>query len=175
MPVQIKEATVAGAARDGSDIYLHLQAKRAGKIKGEAISTGHEGDIVVRSWQWALNSAPGVGSIMASGRRTYTGLTLVKPIDTATTGLMSALATNDEIKEAKLTMRKSGEGQLDYFIVTLNAARISQVEHAIDATGAAQETITLLFHKVEVEYRPQTAAGARGGAFVFNDDITPGP
>ena len=34
-----------------------------------------------------------------------------------------ALATNDEIKEAKLTMRKPGSEQVDYFLITLNNAR----------------------------------------------------
>lgn len=161
----------AGAGGSASDIFLHLQAKRAGKIKGESVAPGHEGDIVVRSWNWGVSSSAAIGSVQATGRRSYTGLTVVKQIDSATTGSMAALATNDEIKEARLTMRKAGEGQIDYFKITLKGARISQVEHAVDATGDAVEVLTILFTKVEVEYRTQQATGGRGGASTFSDEI----
>ena len=40
-----------------SDIYLHLQTKRAGKAKGEAVVTGHEGNICVTSWSWGVASS----------------------------------------------------------------------------------------------------------------------
>jgi type VI secretion system secreted protein Hcp len=172
MPISIKELNVKG---DGgaSDIFLHLQAKRAGKLKGEAIAPGHEDDIQIHSWRWAVSGSSAVGSVKATGRRSYSGLTLVKGLDTASTPLLSALATNDEIKEAKLTMRKAGEGQIDYFLITLNGARVSQIEHSVDAGGGAVEVVTILFTKVEVEYRPQKSTGSRGGAFVFQDEILP--
>jgi type VI secretion system secreted protein Hcp len=173
MAVLIKEMTAKAGATNGSDIFLHVQAKRAGKIKGEATASGHTDDIVVRSWRWGLNGTAAVGSVQATGRRSYTGLSIIKQVDAATTGLMSALATNDEIKEAKLTMRKSGDGQVDYFIITLNGGRISQVEHSVDMAGDALESITILFTKVEVEYRPQQMSGLRGGSNVFNDEILP--
>lgn len=171
MPVTINELHTSVGAGSTSDIFLHLQAKRAGKIKGESVAPGHEDDIVLRSWRWGVNGSSAIGSVQATGRRSYTGLTVVKSLDTATTAMMSALATNDEIKEAKLTMRKAGEGQIDYFLITLKGARISQIEQSVDATGAALEMATILFTKVEVEYRPQKSSGSKGGAFVFQDEI----
>jgi len=160
-------ASLAG----GSDIFLNVRAKRAGKVKGEATSPGHEDDIVIQSWHWGVAASSAIGSTQATGRRSYRGLTVVKLIDSATTGLMSALATNDEIKEAKLTMRKPGSEQIDYFIVTLNNARVSAIEHATDAQGNAAETVTLMFTKVSVEYRPQKSTGGRGASFVFEDEL----
>jgi type VI secretion system secreted protein Hcp len=171
MPVSINELRTSVGASSASDIFLHLQAKRAGKIKGESVAPGHEDDIQVRSWRWGVSSAAAIGSVQATGRRSYTGLTVVKHIDAATTPLMSALATNDEIKEAKLTMRKAGEGQIDYFLITLKGARVSQLEHQVDATGEAMEVVTILFTKVEVEYRTQKSTGGRGGSTVFQDEI----
>ncbi len=154
-----------------SDIFLHVQAKRAGKIKGEAVSPGHEDDIIVQSWHWGVAASSAIGSGQATARRSYRGLTVVKLIDTATTALMSALTTNDEIKEAKLTMRKPGSEQMDYFLVTLNNARVSAIDHATDAQGNTLETVTLQFTKVEVEYRPQKSTGGRGGSFTFMDEL----
>lgn len=160
----------AGAGSQ-SDIFLSLQAKRAGKIKGEAVATGHEDEIVVQSWRWGVSGSSAVGSVKALARRSYTGLTVVKSIDSATTAIMSALATNDEIKEAKLSMRKAGDGQLDYFFITLKGARIANIEHSVDASGDAVEVLTVLFTKVEVEYRVQQSAGTRGAASLFTDEI----
>lgn len=156
-----------------SDIYLHLQTKRAGKAKGEAVASGHEGDICVRSWNWGAMASSAIGATQATARRSYKCLTLVKGFDTASTALLSALATNDEIKEAKLTVRKAGSEQIDYFTITLHGARVASVDQATSEEGLDIETVTLLFTKVTEEYRPQTSTGAKGGAFVFQDEVLP--
>ena len=100
MPVVIPEVNVS-TGKSSSDVYLHVQTKRAGKIKGEATMTGHEDDIVVSSWQWGLSASSAIGSTQATGRRSYTALTVQKSIDTSTTALMSALATNDLVKDMR--------------------------------------------------------------------------
>lgn len=103
-------ASSSGISTGGSaaDVFLHVQTKRAGKIKGEAISPGHVDDIAVTAWQWGLSASSALGHSQATARRSYTALTIHKQIDAATTPLMSALATNDEVKEARLTMRRAG-------------------------------------------------------------------
>jgi type VI secretion system secreted protein Hcp len=156
-----------------ADIFLSVQTKRAGKVKGEAMNPGHEDDIVVQGWSWGVAASSALGSSQATGRRSYKGLTIIKQIDSATTALMAALATNDEVKEAKLTMRKAGAEQVDYFLVTLQKARIAAVDHATDAQGTTLETVTLHFNKVSVEYRPQKSAGGRGASMTFEDEILP--
>jgi len=160
----------AGSAGHGDcDIFLHVMTKRAGKVKGEAHSAGHTDDIVVAGWHWGLASHAAVGSTAATSRRSYTALTIVKAIDSATTALMSALATNDEVKEAKLTMRRAGGAQEDFFLITLKAARITSLEHDVDSTGNTRETIGIAFTDVEVEYRLQRASGQRGASTMFTD------
>jgi type VI secretion system secreted protein Hcp len=163
------EPTPIGA----SDIFLAIQTKRAGKIKGEAVAPGHEEAIVVRAWRWGVSSASAVGRTQATARRAYTSLTVVKGLDSATTPLMSALATNDEIKEAKLSMRRAGAGMEDFFVITLKGARLVGIEHAANPEADATETLQIAFTQVEVEYRPQKATGSRAGSFVFNDEILP--
>src|SRR5262252_1215370 len=99
----------------GADTFLHVQTKRAGKVKGEATEPGHADDIHVVGWQWGLASGSALGNTQATSRRSYSALTIHKQVDAATTALMSALATNDEVKEAKLTMRRAGGTQEDFF------------------------------------------------------------
>jgi len=154
-----------------ADIFLHVQTKRAGKLKGEVATAGHADDIHVVGWNWGLSAGSALGNTQATGRCQYTALTVRKGIDLATTALMSALASNDEVKEAKLTMRRAGGVQEDFFIVTLKAARITSLQHEVDAEGNTHEVLTLAFTEVEVEYRPQRSAGGRGGSTVFSDSL----
>lgn len=156
-----------------SDIFLRVQAKRAGRVKGEAAAPGHEDDIEIESWQWSVQASSALGSGAITGRRSYSGLSVVKRIDSASTALMSALATNDEVKEAVLTMRKSGEGAVDFFLITLKEARVTHVEQSASEDGSVREAVTFAFRKVEVEYRRQQASGGRGASHVFSDEIHP--
>lgn len=157
----------------GSDIFLRVQTKRAGKIKGEATAPDHENDIIVSSWNWGLSAGSAIGSGKATARRTYKHLTIFKGIDAASTSLMSALATNDEVKEAKLAMRRAGEEQVDFFTITLGGARVTAVDITVDDHGAALEKVELAFTKVEVEYRKQEGSGQSGASTTFMDDYLP--
>jgi len=159
------------AGSGASDIFLSVTAKRAGKVKGEARSPGHADDIVVSGWRWGLSVSSSVGMTRETSLRSYNALTVYKQIDSATTALMSALATNDEIKEAKLTMRRAGGEQEDYFLITLKAARIASVQHEVDAAGDTRETLSFTFTEVEVEYRGQRSTGGRGASTVFTDSL----
>ena len=155
----------------GADIFLHVQAKRAGKVKGESKSPGFADDIELLGWHWGVSAASGLDHTKAVRRRSYTALTVHKRIDSATTALMSALVTNDEIKEAKLTMRRAGGDQEPFFVIKLERARVTSVQHDADASGDARETVAFAFTKVEVEYTPQRATGLRSGGMVFTDEL----
>jgi type VI secretion system secreted protein Hcp len=167
-------SAAAGRAGAGADMFLHVQTKRGGKIKGEATIAGHEDDILLTGWQWGLEArmAPTINGIVRAGRA-YTALRVNKVIDRASTGLMSALATNDEVKEAVLSMRRAAGAQDDYFSIKLKKARIASVRHEGQADGSTQEQVTLTFTEVEVEYHPQQSTGLKAGSTTFNDEIHP--
>jgi len=154
-----------------SDIFLSVQTKRAGKLKGESKAVDHTEEIVVHGWNWGLAASSALGSSQATGRRSYKNLTVTKRIDSASTSLMSVLATNDEVKEAKLSMRKAGEGQRDYFTIKLSAARVTALDIDCGENGDAIERISFSFNKVEVSYEQQSATGQRGGGTTFQDEI----
>jgi type VI secretion system secreted protein Hcp len=158
-------------AAAGGDIFLHVQTKRAGKIKGEASASEHEDDIVIASWNWGLSAGSALGSGKATARRSYKHLTVFKGIDSASTALMSALATNDEVKEARLAMRKAGEGQVDFFTIVLGGARVSAIEIDVDDRGTPVERVEFAFTKVEVDYRRQEGSGQAGATSSFMDEV----
>ena len=89
----------------------------------------------------------------------------------ASTGLLNALAGNDEVKQAVLTMRKAGGEALDYFTLTLGGARIVGVEIDVDASGQPIERVSFAFTKIEIEYQKQEGSGQGGGAFTFSDEL----
>ncbi|MEO8806082.1 MAG: type VI secretion system tube protein Hcp [Burkholderiaceae bacterium] len=162
----------AAPASNGSiDVFLSVQSKRAGKLKGEGAAKGHTDEIVVHGWSWGVATSSALGSSQVTGRRTYKNLVVIKRIDSSSTALMSVLATNDEVKEAKLSMRKAGEGQRDFFTITLSQARVSSLDLECGENGEAIERVTFAFNKVQVDYEVQQATGQRGGGTSFQDEI----
>ncbi len=168
MPVNPGLAAKGG----GADYFLHVQTKRAGKLKGESVAPGHAEDIVVLRWSWGVSSGSALGDVQATARRSYSALTVVKQLDSATTALMSALATNDEVKEARLSMRRAGGEMEDFFSITLKGARITSLQHQGQEDGDSEEVVTIAFTEVSVEYRPQRSTGLRGGTSTFTDTLS---
>jgi type VI secretion system secreted protein Hcp len=171
MPAVFSPRSPSGLESAGVDVYLDVQAKRAGKLKGESTALGFEGDIIVSRWSWGVEASSAAGSARALARRAYDKLVIIKSIDSATTGLLSALATNDELREVRLAMRRAGEGQSEYFTLRLKAARLVDLDLDTDEHGSTHEQLAFTFTEVEVEYRPQLGSGLRGGSFTFNDRI----
>ena len=83
------------------------------------------------------------------------------------------LASNDEVKEATLTMRKAGGDALDYFRMTLSQARVVDVDLQIQPSGTADERVTIAFTQIEVEYKQQSGAGQSSGSSTFSDETIP--
>jgi type VI secretion system secreted protein Hcp len=165
--------TPGAPASSASDIFLHVKTRRAGKIKGEAAAPAHEDDIVVSAWAWGLSAGSALGSGPATARRSYKHLTVVKRIDSASTALMSALATNDEVKEARLAMRKAGDAQVDFFAVVLGGARVAAIDIDVDGAGTPVERVQFSFTRVDVEYRRQESSGQAGASCLFSDEVLP--
>lgn len=156
-----------------TDMFLRVRCARAGDVKGESVAKEHVDEIVLSSWHWGLAASSAIGSTRATARRSFKHLTVLKAIDSSSTALMNALATNDEVREAKLSMRKAGGSQLPFFTLTLGLARVSAIDLDIDESGTAVERVSFAFGKIEVEYRRQQAGGQRGASTTFLDELLP--
>lgn len=173
MPVHIDEVRVAPPGAALSDVFLHVVTRRAGAVKGESTTPGHEDDIAVQAWSWGVAASSAIGSTAATARRAYRPLVVFKGVDAASTALMSALATNDEVREATLTMRKAGGEAVDYFRMTLSNARVVDVDLDVPPAGLPRERVTIAFTDIEVEYTRQQDGGGGGAASTFSDEVLP--
>lgn len=154
-----------------ADLFLDVQTKRAGKIKGESTAQGHVDDIALSGWSWGAQAGDSVGYGARTAKRQYRPLVVSKSIDAASVMLLSALATNDEVKQATLTMRKAGGEAVDYYTLKLGGARILDIAYDVDDQGATVERVEFTFTRFDVEYQGQDAAGGGGGGIAFSDEV----
>jgi type VI secretion system secreted protein Hcp len=88
---------------------------------------------------------------------------------------MSALRTNELIKEATLTLRKIGKTPLEYLIIKIEEGRVMAIDlEAGDAAGspALTERVSFSFNKISIDYTPQGADGMPQGSTSFQDEWT---
>jgi len=171
MPIRFDEMSAVPQLASEADIFLDIQASRAGKIKGESVTDGHADEIQAFGWCWGVAAGSAIGSTAATARRQYRPLVFTKGVDAASTGLLNALKSNDELKQVKLVMRKAGGQALEYLKMTLAGARVVDVEIDVDARGRAAERVTVTFTRIDIEYQAQKADGSGGGTCSFTDEV----
>jgi type VI secretion system secreted protein Hcp len=159
------------------DIFLKIETKQQGPIKGESADKSHQGEIDVLSWSWGMK-----GNVNAfaevTGRSTVQEMQILKRIDLSSTALMSALRNNDEIKKATLVVRKAGGANpLEYLKIIMEKARVTFVElrggdHGAEPPGILEE-IRIGFQKIAVEYQAQAGVGGSKGTTSFETEVLP--
>jgi len=159
------------------DMFLKIDGARQGAIKGEAQDAGHTDEIDVLGWTWGMEGNLIHGQ--ATGKTSVRELKFTKQVDKATTGLMSALRSNEVIKKAVLTVRKAGSSKnpIEYYTITMEKGRItSLIQQSDDESVAAtiNEEVSIAFSKVAVEYKPQGGDGQVRGGTTFEMDIFAG-
>jgi len=159
------------------DMFLKIEGTRQGPINGGSVDDKHKDEIEVLSWSWGMQ---GNANAFQGGtsRTTLDELAISKKVDSASTGLMSAIRNNESIK-ATLTIRKAGGANpIEYLRITLDKARVTSLRlHSGNAdvggssTPAISEAVTIGFQKIRVEHLPQGAAGGPRGASTFETDV----
>lgn len=157
------------------DMFLKLDSKRGGAVKGESEDPAHPAEIVVQDFSWGMTSAVSTGFSGKESKPAQLELRIVKFVDSASTGLMSVMKTNDEVKKAVLSVRKAGGKQEDYFSITIQGGRITSLDVSSEGDSPMlTERLSLTFNKIEVQYKSQSATGGLKGASTFQDEVTPG-
>jgi type VI secretion system secreted protein Hcp len=153
-------------------MFFKVKGAKHGDIQGEAQDQKHKNEIEVLSWSWGMQGKSSLGGGTASGKATMRELRIVKKLDKASTALMSALRTNEVIKEGVLTIRKTGGSKLEYLKITINDGRVMALDvEAGDDKGNSNlvERVSFSFNKISVEYTPQGGDGLPQGATTFED------
>jgi type VI secretion system secreted protein Hcp len=149
-----------------ADIFAKI-----GDIKGESFDSKHKDEIEVLSWSWGVtNPAKVTGSGAAAGKATFHDLSFTHKIDKASPSLLKGCATGQHLKEATITHRKAGKGQQEYLIIKMNDVVITSVTDQ-DSKEAGLETVSMVFAKVDLEYRPQKSDGSLDAGIHFKYDL----
>jgi len=151
-----------------ADIFAKI-----GDIKGESLDAKHKDEVEVLSWSWGVSRAdgPGSGSGASSGKASFNDFVITHHIDKASPLLLRACATGEHIKEATITVRKAGsKAQQEYLIVKMSDVVVSNVSQG-GADLATSEAVSLVFSKVEYQYKAQKIDGSLEAGVFFKFDI----
>jgi type VI secretion system secreted protein Hcp len=130
-------------------------------IQGESLDAKHKGEIELESFSWGESNAgtTAIGGGGGAGKVNMQDLHVAKKLDKASPLLFLACATGKHLKEAILTARKAGKGQLEFLVFKFRDVLVSSYQ-----TGAADEEpseqVSFNFSRIEVEFRPQKPDGS---------------
>lgn len=139
------------------------------EIKGESKDAGLPSAMHLRSFSWHLE-APFSGTQRA-GAVNVGALTIVKEADNGSVDVMDYLLRNRIIAKAALTVRKSGEKQLDYYVLNFFNAAVKSISKSF-VEQSVVETIQIVFQRFEFEYREQSNRGVAAGQKIIEYSVS---
>ncbi len=155
-----------------SDFILEIA-----EIPGESQSDGYKDKgIDITSWSWGVSNAGTAAAQggMGSGKASFSDLSLTKLVDKSSPKLAHAVATGKHYPEAKLHIRKSGDGAQEYMLITLSDFVVSSYQPGAGGGPEVMESFSLNYSKVKFEYKPQDGKGGLGAAIPFTFDLKAG-
>lgn len=153
-----------------SDIFAKI-----GDIKGESTDDKHKDEIDVLSYSWGATQSATLafGGGGGAGKVQFQDFHFTSNTSKASPLLLKACATGEHIKDAQITVRKSGKGQQEFLIIKMNDILVSSYQ-----TGAAAQSeqlptdqVSMAFAKVEYSYYPQKDDGSLEAPITFAFDI----
>jgi len=152
-----------------SDMFLKIDG-----IEGESSDDKHKNEIEVESFSWGLTQTGtfAFGGGAGAGKAQFQDFHFVTNTSKASPKLFLTCAAGEHIKEATLTVRKSGENPQDYLFIKMNDVLISSYQ-----TGGSQgggnpvDQVSLNFAKIEYSFKPQKPDGSLEAAIVAGWDL----
>ena len=143
-------------------------------IKGESKDAQHKDEIEVLSWSWGVSQSGTMshGGGGGAGKASFQDFTFTHHIDKASPLLLKACATGQHIKDATITVRKTGKNPIDYLVIKLTDVLVTNVSLGLAAEAAVtDESVSLQFAKVDFEYKAQKADGSLDVGLHFKYDL----
>lgn len=142
-----------------SDFLLEIDG-----IKGESKDSKHPSTIEVASFSWGLTNSGSHGSNMGGGAgvASFQDIHFTASVSKASGNLAQSCASGKHITKATLYVRKQGETQQDFYVVTLEDLLVSSYQSGDAAGGSSIPTdqFSLNFAKIKYEYKSQKADGS---------------
>lgn len=139
-------------------------------VEGESTHKDHKGEIELLSWSWGVSNASSSslsGGGSGKGRAAPNDFHFVHNYDKASPVLAKQCASGKHFKQVVVTSRKSGEGQKDFFKLTMKEVFISSVQPSGGHDGEIMESVSMSYGEIEFAYKAQDAKGGLGGEVKF--------
>ena len=152
-----------------ADFFLEIDG-----IKGESSDKKHKGTIDVESFSWGLSQqgTMAYGGGGGAGKASFQDLTFSSRVGKHSPLVAHHCASGKHIKKATLFVRKAGEEQHDYYIITLTDVLVSSYSSGGSSGGDSVPTdqFSINFAQVKWEYKVQDEKGAvaPGSEFSWN-------
>src|SRR5574343_1188103 len=125
-------------------------------VEGEATHQDHKGEIEVLSWSWNVSNASGIaGGGSGKGKANPGDLVFTHKYDRASPILAKKCASGTHFPTVVLTARKSGEGQKDFFKITMKEVFITSAAPAGSSDGEIIENISMSYGAIDFSYKAQ--------------------
>ena len=110
-------------------------------IKGESKDAQHKDEIEVLSWSWGVSQSGTMshGGGGGAGKASFQDFTFTHHIDKASPLLLKACATGQHIKDATITVRKTGKNPIDYLVIKLTDVLVTNVSLGLAAEAAVTD------------------------------------
>jgi len=137
-------------------------------VDGEATHKDHKGQIEVLSWSWGAANASALAR-RRSGKGKGEGhpFQFVHLYDKSSPVLAKHCSQGKHFASVVLTARKSGEGQKDYFKVTMKEVLINHIAPSGSQGGDITESVSMTYKDIEFSYKAQDDKGGLSGEVKF--------
>src|SRR5271166_1669799 len=151
------------------DYFVKLEG-----IDGESQDDKHPKEIHVESFSHGVTNA-GTGGVnlgSGAGRSNVQDFQFTKFADSSSPNLFIACCTGKHIPTATITIRRAGEKPQEYLVFKLTEVFVSSFNESGHEGGSiAQESFSLNFSKIEMNYTPQNADGSPGAKITKTYDL----
>jgi len=142
-------------------------------VQGESTDSKHTGEIELVSFSHAVSNQSTVGSGTSgsgAGKASFGALKFVARTNNSSSTLFQVASSGDHFKTAKLTARKAGKEQQEYFTIELTEVYVSEYSNGyqpLDINNPGSEVahvdlVSLTYKTIKITYKPQKADGTLG-------------
>lgn len=141
-------------------------------IKGESEDKQFKESIELQNFSWSVRNHGSFqyGGGGGAGKASFADLECSARASKASPNLMQKCASGDHIEKAVLHVRKQGDGQKEYYTVTLEDLLVASYACTPDDTGGSDH-FSLNYAKIKFEYKPQDSKGSLGAAVTGTWDL----
>ncbi len=155
----------------GIEMFLKIDG-----IPGESTDAKHPDEIDILSYAWGESqpAAPSIGTGGAgAGRVTMQEFQFAMHVNKASPKLFLACADGAHIRNAVLTIRRSGSNPMDFLKWTLTDVAVASyhTSAAVSPGELPTDQVSMRFAKIETEYIPLNPNGTPGAPIKAGWDV----